>query len=66
MAEADHVPFHLGQDAFERGDGVLACPFESLLTGKGLAWLAGWDEAKRYAARGAPESPVRSPEIRLI
>ena len=49
MAEADHVPFHEGQDAYERGEGVLACPYGTLLEGKRLSWLAGWDEARRYA-----------------
>ena len=58
MAQPDHAPFHQGQDAFERGEGVLSCPYETLLEGMGLSWLAGWDEARRYAARLIPELPV--------
>ena len=63
MAKADHVPFHEGQDAYERGEGVLSCPYKTLLEGKGLSWLAGWDEARRYAARLDAKRPGIVPPV---
>ena len=39
MAQPDHALFHQGQDAFERGEGVLSCPCGTLLKGRACPGL---------------------------
>jgi ribosome modulation factor len=48
MAEVDEYDFSDGQQAFEDGLGQQACPHDEGSRAQRF-WLAGWDEARRYA-----------------
>lgn len=50
MAEADEIIFSDGQAAFDAGEGPQTCPHAAGSRAQRF-WLAGWDEARRYAER---------------
>ena len=60
MAEADEIAFSEGQQAFDRGEDQIICPHVAG-SRDGCFWLAGWDEAKRYADRCLNQTVMEPP-----
>jgi hypothetical protein len=50
MIEVSDAVFSDGQEAYGRGDKKAASPYDIGST-LSIIWLAGWDEAERYANR---------------